>query len=180
MLSESEASGSGHFSIDSFIHVGFLQVFMQERFRDYARAPCSITATKGSILDSSKLSSLFKELPLPLCCCWFMLHPVKQWYMGFLIVLEWYFSFRPLVGLHKGFVSSCFNISFSKEHYRLQISSLFEPFGETHLLPPYLVILPWNIPFFLANSKYSFTFYFSHWVHRQFGLDQSISRELSL
>ena len=30
MLSKSEASSNSHFAIDSFIHVGFLQVFMRE------------------------------------------------------------------------------------------------------------------------------------------------------
>ena len=151
---------------------------MWEIFRDYAPVPRSISVTTERILDSPRLSSLFKELLLPLCCRWFTLHPVKQWYVGFFIDLERYFSFRPLVGSHKGFVSSCLNLNFSKEH--LQIGSLFEPSGETHLLPPYLVIFPGNIPFFSVDSKYSSTFYLPHRVRRLFGLDQSIPRELSL
>ena len=132
---------------------------------------------KGVFLILSDFS-LFKELPLPLCSRWFTLHLVKQQYVGFLINLERYLLFRPMVGLSKGFISSCLDMSFTKEH--LHIGYLFEPFGETYILSPYLMMLLGNIPYFLFDSKYSFTFYFPHRVRRQFGLEQSIPQELSL
>lgn len=64
MLSEGKRNGGSHFSLEYFISTIFLQVFLWERFPNYAPTSCSLEAIRSSQFNTSNLSSRFMRVKL--------------------------------------------------------------------------------------------------------------------
>ena len=77
-LVDEEDSGGGHFVIESYIPISFLQVFMWERFREYSPEPLSPDASRKFILDSPDLFSTLRRTPFPRCSRWLRAHTLKH------------------------------------------------------------------------------------------------------
>ena len=100
-MNEEDSSG-GHFAIESYIPISFLQVFMWERFREYSPEPLSPDASRKFILDSPDLFSTFRRTPLPRCSRWLRAHTLKHQHLEFFLDDEQYFIFKPFVSATKG------------------------------------------------------------------------------
>ena len=176
---DEEDSSGGHFAIESYIPISFLQVFMWERFREYSPEPLSPDASRKFVLDSPDLFSTFRRIPLPCCSCWLKAHTLKHQHLEFFLDDEQYFIFRPFVSAAKGFARSHLEISVSSPE-QVRAIFLFESSGEPTALHPFLITFPGRLPLLSLELEFRATHYFPHRVRIQFGLNQGIPTTPSL
>ena len=146
-LVDEEDSGGGHFVIESYIPISFLQVFMWERFREYTPGPLSPNASRKFVLDSSDLFSTFRRTPLPCYSSWLKTHTLKHQHLKFFLDDEQYFIFKPFVSATKGFARSHLEISVSSSE-QVRAIFLFESSGGVTALHPFLITFPGRLPHF--------------------------------